>query len=139
MSKAAPNLFLQSPATGSERQAQIAEIVRDQGEAKVEDLANLFQVSTQTIRKDINVMCERGLLRRVHGGVELARGNADHYDLRRILNFSAKMKIGQAAARLIPNDVTLAVSIGTTPELAVSCLGQHPGAAVFPPTICMWP
>lgn len=116
---------------GSQRQAQIAEIVRDQGEAKVDDLATLFQVSTQTIRKDINVMCEKGLLRRVHGGVELARGTAEHYDLRRILNFSAKMKIGQAAAQLIPNDVTLAVSIGTTPELAVSCLDHHQGLRVF--------
>jgi DeoR family glycerol-3-phosphate regulon repressor len=124
--------FSQPPqASGAERQAQIAEIARDQGEARVDDLAVLFQVSPQTIRKDINVMCEKGLLRRVHGGVELARGTAEHYDLRRVLNYAAKMKIGQAVARLVPNDVTLAVSIGTTPELAVSCLGQHQGLRFF--------
>lgn len=120
-----------APGQGTERQAHIAEIVRGQGNAKVDDLAQQFGVSAQTIRKDINAMCENGLLRRVHGGVELAGVNADHYELRRILNLSAKRKIGQAAAQLISDDVTLAVSIGTTPELAVACLGQHRGLRVY--------
>lgn len=131
MNDATPFSTISFPAPGSDRQAQIAEIVRGQGEAKVDELANLFQVSPQTIRKDVNVMCERGLLRRVHGGVELARANAQHYDLRRILNFDAKKKIGQAAAKIIPNDVTLAVSIGTTPELTASCLDLHQGLRIF--------
>ena len=131
MSNANPSSLPQGPVPSSDRQAQIAEIVRDQGEARVDDLASLFLVSSQTIRKDINSMCEKGLLRRVHGGVELAHANAQHYDLRRILNFAAKKKIGQATAKLIPNDVTLAVSVGTTPELAVSCLDQHHGLQIF--------
>ena len=116
---------------GSERQAQVAEIVRAQGHAKVEDLAQRFSVTTQTIRKDINQMCARGLLRRVHGGVELAGVTSDHYALRRILNITAKRAIGQLAAELIPGDVTLAVSIGTTPELVVSFLGQRTGLSIF--------
>ena len=110
---------------GTDRQAQIAELVRTNGSAKVDDLARTFGVSTQTIRKDINGMCERGLLRRVHGGVELATVNADHYELRRILNLTAKQKIGQRAAALIPNGSALAVSIGTTPEMVVTALAQH--------------
>jgi len=116
---------------GTERQAQVAAIVREQGGAKVDDLARLFGVSTQTIRKDINSMCERGLLRRVHGGVELATVNADHYELRRILNLSAKQRIGQKAAERIPDNVTVAVSIGTTPEMVVASLGGHSGLRVF--------
>ncbi|CUH81167.1 Glycerol-3-phosphate regulon repressor [Tritonibacter multivorans] len=124
-----PKPISQAPATA--RQAQIAEIVRDQGHAKVDDLATQFSVSTQTIRKDINAMCEKGLLRRVHGGVELSPTTADHYDLRRVLNFSVKREIGQAAAALIPNEATVAVSIGTTPELVVASLGQHHGLHLF--------
>lgn len=115
----------------TERQAQVAEIVRAQGHAKVEDLARRFGVSSQTIRKDINAMCEHGLLRRVHGGVELSGVTADHYELRRILNITPKHRIGQVAARLIPDDATLAVSIGTTPELAVASLRQHKGLRIF--------
>ena len=122
----------QISATGStERQAQIAEIVRDRGQAKVEELALQFGVATQTIRKDVNSMCRKGLLRRVHGGVELATVGARHYELRRILNLSAKKTIGQAAARLIPDGATVAVSIGTTPELVVENLDRHQGLQLF--------
>ena len=100
------------PAGSTERQAQIAEIVRDQGKALVEELATQFGVAAQTIRKDVNAMCQKGLLRRIHGGVELAAVNAGHYELRRILNLSAKRQVGQAAARLIPDGSAVAVSIG---------------------------
>lgn len=116
---------------GVERQAQIAEIVRNQGHAKVDQLAERFQVSPQTIRKDINAMCEKGLLRRVHGGVEMTRVNADHYELRRVLNLTAKRRIGQTAAQLIPNNARVAISIGTTPELVVESLGEHQGLRLF--------
>lgn len=118
-------------AKATQRKAHIAEIVREQGDAKVDDLAALFSVSTQTIRKDINAMCEQGLLRRVHGGVELAGTNSDHYDLRRILNAQAKTDIARVAAALVPNDATIAASIGTTPEMVVAHLGQHTGLKLF--------
>lgn len=120
-----------SPTGSTERQAHIAEIVREKGQAKVEELAIQFGVATQTIRKDVNAMCQRGLLRRVHGGVELAAVSARHYELRRILNLSAKRLVGQAAARLIPNGATVAVSIGTTPELVVTNLDQHQELQLF--------
>lgn len=123
--------YRQVPAWASERQAQVAELVRETGYAGVEDLARRFGVSPQTIRKDINAMCERGLLRRVHGGVELAHSNAEHYELRRILNIAPKRQIAEAAARIIPNEAAIAVSIGTTPELVVSCLSQHKGLKIF--------
>ena len=116
---------------GTDRQARVAELVRTNGSAKVDDLAQIFGVSTQTIRKDINVMCERGLLRRVHGGVELATVNADHYELRRILNLGAKQRIGQAAADLIEDGKTLAVSIGTTPEMVVTALAQRKDLSIY--------
>lgn len=117
--------------SGTERQAELAELVREQGRARVEDLARRFNVSPQTIRKDVNDLCARGLLRRIHGGVELAGMNADHYALRRIHNITAKRQIAQAAASIIPDDVSVAVSLGTTPELVVSCLGQHSGLRLF--------
>lgn len=130
--KAIPPLSSSSATRwGTERQAQVAEIVRAQGQAKVDDLAQRFGVSTQTIRKDINAMCEHGLLRRVHGGVELSSSNASHYELRRILNLSAKRQIARAAARLIPDRSTIAISIGTTLELVVAALGQHRGLTFF--------
>ncbi len=116
---------------GTERQAQVAEIVRQEGCAKVDDLAQRFGVSTQTIRKDINAMCADGLLRRVHGGVELSPVSVGHYDLRRVLNLGAKRSIGTAAAQIVPDEASVAVSIGTTPEMAVASMGQHRGLRLF--------
>ncbi|MGI9476771.1 MAG: DeoR family transcriptional regulator, partial [Hyphomicrobiaceae bacterium] len=45
----------------SERQAEIAELVREQGFQSVDDLAGRFDVSTQTIRRDLNTLCDYGL------------------------------------------------------------------------------
>lgn len=125
------NRRLSKPSFGSERQARIAETVRSNGQARVDELAAAFAVSTQTIRKDINIMCEQGLLRRVHGGVELAAKNTAHYTLRRMLNLTAKRRIARSAAALIPDGATLAVSIGTTPELVVNALEARRGLKIF--------
>ena len=54
----------------SERQAHIAEMLHQADIIRVEDLSRHFQVTTQTIRRDLNFLCEHGLARRVHGGIQ---------------------------------------------------------------------
>ncbi|HCW66038.1 MAG TPA: DeoR family transcriptional regulator, partial [Thalassospira lucentensis] len=56
----------------TERQAGIVELVRADGFRTIEQLAERFDVTPQTIRRDVNALCEEGLLRRRHGGVEPA-------------------------------------------------------------------
>ena len=46
----------------SARQDQILELVRRRGFVSIDDLAQRFQVTTQTIRRDINELCARALL-----------------------------------------------------------------------------
>ena len=53
-----------------ERKAEIADLVCREGFMSVDDLAEKFAVTTQTIRKDINQLSEAGLVFRRHGGVE---------------------------------------------------------------------
>lgn len=109
----------------SERQSEIAELVRADGSASIDRLAARFSVSTQTIRKDVKGLCDQGLLRRVHGGVQLASiGNLD-YRMRRVLRIGAKRQIAREVARVVPNGASLSVSIGTTPETVVSALLNH--------------
>ena len=50
------------------RQQQILELVRDRGYVSIEEMAQLFVVTPQTIRRDINQLAELDLLRRYHGG-----------------------------------------------------------------------
>ena len=54
--------------TTSLRQDQILELVRRRGFVSIDDLAQRFSVTTQTVRRDINELCDEGLLRRYHGG-----------------------------------------------------------------------
>jgi DeoR family glycerol-3-phosphate regulon repressor len=116
----------------TERQASIAERVRGRGFQTVADLAEHFGVTTQTIRRDIGELSELGLLKRRHGGVEPREPNANlSFGERRILNLDAKQRIARAVAERIPNGASLAVSIGTTPELVVRALSGHRGLRVF--------
>ena len=116
----------------SERQAHIAEMVRQADFVRVEDLSRRFQVTTQTIRRDLNLLCERGLARRVHGGVQRINtpGNVA-YAWRQVLNNEAKQMIAREVARHVPDGVSLSFSIGTTPEIVSSALLKHQHLKIF--------
>jgi len=65
------------PIDLSERQAQIADLVREEGFLHVDNLANRYNVTTQTIRRDLKIICDCGLGRRRHGGVERISGSGN--------------------------------------------------------------
>lgn len=116
----------------SERQAEIADLVQKAGFASVEDLADRFEVTTQTIRRDVNRLCELGILRRTHGGVEPpAPASNIHYSTRQILNLPEKRQIAEMVARHVDNNRSLAFSIGTTPEIVMQALVGHEKLAIF--------
>src|SRR3984885_3997492 len=58
----------------SHRQSEILNIARAFGRVTVEDLARRFEVSAQTIRKDLNDLCDHRSLTRIHGGAIIASG-----------------------------------------------------------------
>jgi DeoR family glycerol-3-phosphate regulon repressor len=109
-----------------ERQRRILAEVLASGFVTVEALAASHGVSTQTIRKDVNALCEANQLRRRHGGVETmnASGNVA-YDTRQITNIEAKRRIGHKVAALVPNRASILISIGTTPEQVAVALAEH--------------
>ncbi|TYC52113.1 DeoR/GlpR transcriptional regulator [Rhodobacterales bacterium] len=116
----------------SRRQAEIADLVQKAGFASVEDLADRFDVTTQTIRRDVNGLCELGILRRTHGGVEPpAPASNIHYSTRQILNLAEKRRIAQLVASEVGNSQSLAFSIGTTPEIVMQSLAGHDKLTVF--------
>jgi DeoR family transcriptional regulator, glycerol-3-phosphate regulon repressor len=116
----------------SQRQAQIADMIRQQDFIRVEDLARHFQVTPQTIRRDLSLLCDRGMARRLHGGVQRMNtfGNVA-YAWRQVLNSEAKQTIALEVARHVPNGVTLAFSIGTTPEIVSRALLDHHDLRIF--------
>ena len=51
-----------------ERRQKIIEIIEEKGKAEVGELCSLLSVSDVTIRKDLSILCDSGLARRVFGG-----------------------------------------------------------------------
>ena len=116
----------------TERQTKITEQLHEEGFLSVEQLASAYNVTTQTIRRDLTTLCDYGLARRRHGGVEKPSKTGNiAYRYRQILAQDAKRAIAKAVSRHIPNDVSVAFSIGTTPELVAEALLHHQGLSVF--------
>ena len=110
----------------SHRQTEILNLARASGRVLVEDLARRFEVSAQTIRKDLNDLCEQRALTRIHGGAMIASGVENlAYEARRFVAADEKRAIGAAAAALIPNGCSLFINIGTTTEEVASALTSH--------------
>ena len=114
------------------RQQQILAMARQAGNVVVDDLAVRFEVTPQTIRKDLNELCDARLLARTHGGAMLSSGVENvAYEARRQLAASEKGVIGQHAANLIPNNCSLFINIGTTTEEVARALVHHEGLLVI--------
>ena len=114
------------------RQADIVALARDTGRLDVDALALHFGVTPQTIRKDLNELCEQGVLQRYHGGAMLPSSVTNlAYEARRQLATDAKRRIGLKAAELIPHDCSLLINIGTTTEQVATALRGHRGLMVI--------
>lgn len=110
----------------NERQQQILGLARARGRVSVDDLAARFEVTPQTVRKDLNDLCEQGLLARIHGGAVVTSSVENvAYAARRMIADEEKRAIGRAAAALIPNDCSLFINIGTTTEEVAKALADH--------------
>lgn len=116
----------------TDRQAQIVEMLQQGDFLYVNQLAESFQVTTQTIRRDLTILSNRGIVRRRHGGVERhATVGNDSYTWRQIVNRNRKQLICQEVARHVPNDVSLAFSVGTTPEMVAKEILAHDRLRIF--------
>lgn len=108
------------------RQNEILEIARREGRVTVEGLAEHFDVTQQTIRRDLGELADTGRLERVHGGAMLPSGtNNIGYEDRRSLNETEKSRIATACAAEIPEDVSIFLNIGTSTEAVARQLVHH--------------
>jgi DeoR family fructose operon transcriptional repressor len=122
--KAANEKFL--PA---QRRREITRFVAENGHASITDLAEMFTVSEDTIRRDLEQLTRRGSVLRTYGGVVKPEGGSSvHYssfEARAQRNLDAKRSIGAAAARLVPPGSTVLVNGGTTVLEFAKALSAH--------------
>eukprot|EP01034_Spumella_vulgaris_P045797 gene45797-57071_t len=116
----------------SPRQQQILALARQSGNVTVDDLALRFDVTPQTIRKDLNELCDGRFLARTHGGAILSSGVENlAYEARLHMAAAEKIVIGKKAASLIPDNCSLFINIGTTTEEVARALVNHQGLLVI--------
>ncbi|KGD96552.1 DeoR/GlpR family DNA-binding transcription regulator [Rhizobium sp. YS-1r] len=110
----------------SSRQSEIMSIAKEHGRVLVDDLSARFGVTPQTIRKDLNDLCDSRALTRIHGGAVFPSGNENvKYDARRSMAATEKQAIGRMAAAIIPDNSSLFINIGTTTEAVGEALVDH--------------
>ena len=116
----------------SERQHQILNWVQQEDTLLVEDMVAKFEVSSQTIRKDINQLAERHLVRRTHGGIAPVSSIENlPFDHRQFLNGDAKAAIAARVAEEIPDGASVFLGIGTTVEYVAKALLGHKELQIF--------
>jgi DeoR/GlpR family transcriptional regulator of sugar metabolism len=110
------------------RQDEILRILRNNGPTPIDDLAQAIGTSQSTLRRDLQRLCEAGLLERRAGKVDLLLVDEGElpFSLRSRSNLHEKQRIAQAALGLIQNGETIVISGGTTTlELARLLPGQR--------------
>lgn len=116
----------------NDRQLHILNWVQQCDLLLVEEMVERFQVSSQTIRKDINQLAERHLVRRQHGGIAPVSTTENlSFANRQCLNSRAKQAIAAQVAELIPHGASVFLGIGTTVEFVAKALLNHQALQVF--------
>jgi DeoR/GlpR family transcriptional regulator of sugar metabolism len=98
------------------RQVRILEELQNRGSLRVADLAEIFQVSDMTIRRDLDRLHHRGLLKKVHGGAMPIGHSTEEpgFESKRPMQRTEKLAIARTAAGLIEEGNSIALSAGTT-------------------------
>jgi DeoR/GlpR family transcriptional regulator of sugar metabolism len=122
------------PALARQRQALILERVREQGAVRVADLVRALGVSDMTIRRDLELLQERGLIEKVHGGAAAIEGSSlfePGFTAKSNLMQAEKALIAATAATLVAPGTAIAISAGTTTFALARRLIDVPGLTVL--------
>lgn len=98
-----------------ERRNKLAQIILSEGSVKVGDIAEVFHVSTETIRKDLIYLEDKGIVKKGHGGAIASSELLERpLAVKAFENIEVKSKIAQAAIELIPTNGVIILAPGST-------------------------
>ena len=105
------------------RKKNLLEFLNKRGYATIEELAQHFAVTPQTMRRDINQLADEGRVQRFHGGVGMPLSTENIiYDQRKLLFTEEKRRIAELVAQHVPDGASLCINIGTTTEAVAFAL-----------------
>ena len=117
-----------------ERRRAVLDIVNHEGRVLVKDLAQRFETSQVTIRKDLEVLHSQGAIYRTHGGALPVRTGAlldPSLREKEKLHRKEKLRIGAAAARLIQEGQSVVLDSGTTTTMIARQLREFRNLTVI--------
>lgn len=127
------------PPLGGEPGAMLAEqrhqhilsrLAKD-GALSVAELVRELGVSRETIRRDLRVLAERGLVVTTHGGALSAQRREPDLDARQAEHAAAKRAIGLRAAQLVPDGASVVIDSGSTTQALARALMSHRRLCVY--------
>ena len=125
-----------------QRQNEILKLLAREHILKTEELASLFDVSIETIRRDIRAMEREGMIRKVYGGISLCSGNMgtrtlDSWNTRMEQCRAEKATIAAAALELVKDNTVIALDIGTTVYELSRLLGTKKNLSIITNSLLM--
>ncbi|MGB0965094.1 MAG: DeoR/GlpR family DNA-binding transcription regulator [Litorivicinus sp.] len=113
------------------RDKKILDWARERGFISVDDIAQQFDVTLQTARRDLTRLADLGWLSRVRGGaVPIGESETSEYIRRKQSGRAAKRAIAQRVAARVPDHASLFINIGTTNEAVAEALIERTGLQV---------
>ncbi len=115
-----------------ERRMQLAEWSRVEGRIDAISAAKRLDCAVETVRRDLEVLQRRGIVRRVHGGAISTERLAKEFNFteRKQSNPSSKREIAKVAAKFIPAAGCVFVDGGSTTEYLAEALKNKPDLLV---------
>jgi DeoR/GlpR family transcriptional regulator of sugar metabolism len=124
----AEGVALPDYAIPAQRRAELLKVAKERGAITVVESASQFAVSADTIRRDLDYLADRGLLKRTHGGA-VPLNDVTVSDIpvtqRLVSRAAEKSRIGRQAATLIVDGETLLIYGGSTTRAFVGELGAR--------------
>jgi DeoR/GlpR family transcriptional regulator of sugar metabolism len=123
----------------SYRKQKLLDRLKADGKLIAKDLSVEFEVSEDTIRRDLREMAHEGLLQRVHGGALPASPAMVNFASREEIRHEGKIAIGRAASALIEPGQVVILDGGTTsreiarhlpPQLSATVITHSPTIAI---------
>lgn len=108
------------------RLSEIVGLVERHGFVSIEAMARQFNVTVQTIRRDLKILAAEGRVSRYRGGAGLPSSIDNmEYERRRLVHIEAKRRIAGCVAADVPDHASLFLNIGTTTEQVAHALLDH--------------
>ncbi|MEJ5927095.1 DeoR/GlpR family DNA-binding transcription regulator [Corynebacterium sp. H128] len=115
-----------------ERRRQIASLTAIEGRVNVTELAQRFDVTAETVRRDLAVLAQDGIIHRVHGGAVATQSfltTEFSLDTRYKSASSAKTAISRTALDFLPSrNGGIFLDAGTTVSALAELIVDHPSA-----------